>query len=343
MWQFTRAEAPLRVAGNRALKLDGVNDHVIVDNNQLYDFSFSDFTLITRLFIVNLPNHARFIGKLTTWVGYSFIYFATGGSSLLFNVTLSNSSGKSVRAPIVLNNVLGRWVTFAARRKNQDGTLVAVNDINNLEIFIDGIKQNTTNYINNDTATDPALNTSKFTIGAEENLANPLMGYVGFAAAYRRALSEQELIDAGNGIFSPVATRGLWNMNEASGKVVPDSSSVQQHGVIMNMTDFETGIPDPSTNAVWIPEDAIFWYRSGTATTNTFAAASDLTIRKIQRFNSTALKVDYAHIRGGIVIASGTLSFSGNTAAFTLPMLQGDRLELAGSGHTTNCTLELFY
>lgn len=222
--------------------------------------------------------------------------------------------------------------------------MAAVNNINNLEILIDGVVRPVTNYINADTADDPAYNQFKFAIGAEETSTLPLMGYVSFAAAYKRALSDQELLDIDRGIFSPVATRGLWNMNEAYGRIVPDSSSVKQDGTIMNMTDTEMGIPVPETNAVWIPEDAILGFRSGVTATVTFAAAFDLTIKKIARFNTTSLTVAYRHTRGGVVLSSGSLSFSSNVHAnFNLDMLKGDRLELDGSGHTTHCTLEIFY
>lgn len=352
-WNFIKAQPSSLNLESRTLKFDGVNDNVLISNDNFYNVDKEDFSILIRIMIVESQIPQDSTGSL---IHESVIFLSK-------NVSQGNGfwvgiSGKENQGSFVPRNSTPRHLTF--RYTNLDGSTGAMyletpfvrGSFKNIYFERSGadftIKDLSANesYTHTYDSDASLLNIAPLTISSQSG-ANfyKIPGYLSQLGFYNRKLTNQELINFnqfGNLPFQ--SAKFASNSGFFSGKAYPDISSINNNGILQNYTDLETGIPNVATNRVWLNEDGIFYFDS--LITKTFIASKDLTISKIGRGYNNSSTARATHKRNGIVLQTYDLNFSSSNLEdnLNIAMLNMDELELEILTFNDGpLTLELFY
>ncbi len=234
------------------------------------------------------------------------------------------------------------WITLCIRRKgdnyqNKFGANFAtsVRNADNLEFFVNGTKITPASYALS-AAGQLVLdidNTTDFLIGTQVGADQAWAGYFDFAAIYNRALSNGEVADLQNYLFSPSGAKALWNFNENSGDTCFDSSSAGNNALRYNNTESALKA-NPLANGI------IFYLKNSTNVVKTFTPLNDVTITQIVRFNNIT-SASYSTDN----VTFTTLTFTSDVATVSINLIGGQPLYLKASTNsgTTNAVLQLNY
>ncbi len=182
IWKNDLARAKNLPAPGNALKFDGINDKVIVDNNTSLDFGTGSFTIEAWIRLNgNQPDYSGIVSKASSegqWVGCQLVIVDQRFAVEVENESTLIGVNDGLIGTTKLND--GRWHHVAMVRSS-----------NNIKLFVDGFQEaNVTNpaISSNINSPDPLL------IGAERGSNAFFNGSIDEVRIWNAARTEEELL-----------------------------------------------------------------------------------------------------------------------------------------------------